>query len=58
MSIVVSILFVIGLFALVGFAAWLAVMFGLTISRGAESPALVRDASLDESRETIGAYAG
>ena len=53
MSLVVSILFVLGLFALVGFAAWVAVMFGPSNPRGAMSRPVVLDASSVESRETV-----
>lgn len=53
MSVLVSILFVVGLFAAVGFAAWVAVMFGLTNPRGAVARPSVLDASFDQSRETV-----
>jgi len=53
MSLVVSILFVVGIFALIGFAAWVAVMFGLTTPRGAVSRPMVLDATFDDSRETV-----
>jgi len=51
MSLVVTILFVLGLFAVVGLVAWAAVMHGLTNPRAAASRPSVLDASVDESRE-------
>ena len=58
MSIVMSIFFVLGLFTLIGLAAWAVVALDTPRSREVLSPPPSTDASPQESRELVGQHAG
>jgi hypothetical protein len=58
MSLVLSILLVVGLFTVLGLVAWGAVTHALTSPQGALSRPSLFDASPAKSHEVVGHYAG
>lgn len=56
MSLVMSIIFVVGLFTLLGLVAW--ALVALDMSREIPAPSPSIDASREESRELVGQHAG